>query len=287
MYKTDHFPVMYKEALDALNVQTNELYIDCNLGLGGHTSLLLERGARVIGIDADHEAIEHCRERFGKELESGTLKILHMNFSKLNEIPLEDKVAGILYDLGLNLGQLKDSARGFSFHDTGELDMRMDTTLGVNAIDLIRLLNEDQLSKLIFEYGEDPQARIFSKAIKIAVKNGKINTPSDLAEVIRKASKYPHSKLHPATRTFQALRIAVNSELDSLRESLANAIPLLKTGGRLVIISFHSLEDEIAKSLAESQQLISITKKPIEASLDEVEKNPPSRSAKMRIYEKQ
>jgi len=286
MYSMEHFSVLKKEAIEALNIQKGSWYIDCNLGMGGHTSLILERGGCVIGIDADEDAIEHCRTRFSKEIENGTLKLVRTNFSKINEISSTEPIAGILYDLGLNIGQLKESKRGFSIADETELDMRIDKDLGVKAWDLINALNEDQLSRLIFEYGEDPQAKSFARAIKIALKDGKIKTSADLADVIKKASRYPVSKIHPATRTFQALRIAVNSEFDSLRESLIRAIPLLVPGGRLVIISFHSLEDEIAKKLAESPNLNSLTKKPIVPSDEEINLNPPSRSAKLRIYEK-
>lgn len=284
----EHTPVLLEEAISSLQIKSGGTYIDCNLGMGGHTRKILGQGGIVYGIDIDENAIEICKSRFPNEILSKKLLLINKNFANIDKIGLsENSVDGILYDLGTSMHQLWDEEKGFSFKDETVMDMRMDKDLGVTANDLVKMLSEDQLSKLIFEYGEDPQAKRFAKAIKNLYARSKTDPKAfEVAEAIKMASAYKTSRIHPATRTFQALRIAVNSELDNLRESLNKATLLLKPKGRLAIISFHSLEDKIAKNLAESPSLIQITRKPIVPSLKEVDENPSSRSAKLRIYEK-
>ncbi len=287
-----HVPVLLNEAVEGLNVKNGGLYIDCNLGGGGHTAKILELGGNVLALDIDKSAIEYCTDRFSSEMRSGKLKIFKSNFKDIKRVTKEagwkeSEIDGVLYDLGLSTFQIKQSARGFSFEDQTELDMRMDQELGVRAIDLLIVLSEDELASLILDYGDEPQAKIFAKAIKklIKQKDGKI-TAFQLAEVVKNSSKYRASRLHPATRVFQALRIAVNSELSSFESSVQDAADLLRTGGRLSIITFHSLEDRIAKSINDRSDLKNLLKKPIVASKEEVERNSSSRSAKLRIYEK-
>jgi 16S rRNA (cytosine1402-N4)-methyltransferase len=287
-----HIPVLLNEAVEGLNVKKDGKYIDCNLGGGGHTAKILEHDGSVLALDIDKSAIEYCKDKFSSEIRSGKLKIFKSNFKDIKKVAKEarwkeSEIDGILYDLGLSTFQIKQSARGFSFEDQTEIDMRMDEELGVRAIDLLIVLSEDELASIIMDYGDEPQAKIFAKAIKKLVKqkNGKV-TAFELAEVIRSSSKYRVSRLHPATRVFQALRIAVNSELSNFESSVQDAADLLKTGGRLAIITFHSLEDKIAKSLKSRSDLKYMLKEPIVASQEEVERNSSSRSAKLRIYEK-
>src|SRR3989338_3987533 len=228
-----HKSVLLNESVAYLKVEKGLRYIDCTLGGGGHTAEILRAGGIVLGLDVDEYAVRHCEKRFEKE------------------IRWEDRqVSGILYDLGVSTFQLKNEERGFSFTDKGHLDMRMDETLSVTANDLIYALSEGELSDLIRDYGEDPQHKKFAKAIKDLAKKARGTIRAeDLANVIKNNSVYKSGRINPATRVFQALRIAVNSELESLKESLRQAPALLKPEGRLVIISFHSLEDKIVKDL--------------------------------------
>ncbi len=287
-----HTPVMLKEAIEALNIEEGKNYIDCNLGGGGHTAEILKQGGNVLAFDVDENAIKHCKERFSKEIEGGLLKIANRNFKDIAEVAKENdleegSVSGILYDLGTSTFQLKEEKKGFSFDDRTELDMRMDNSLSVCAYDLLVVLSEKEIEKLILAFGEEPQARKYAKVMKDAVKaSGKKLLASELADLIKKSSRYSHSRIHPATRVFQALRIAVNSELENLRLSIERATPLLCSKGRLVVISFHSLEEDIVKEIAGSHpDLIQIVETLVPTNL-EVEMNPSSRSAKMRVFER-
>ena len=244
-----HISVLLNEAVEGLNVKKNGKYIDCNLGGGGHTAKILELGGNVLALDIDESAVEYCRDKFSSEIRSGHLKIAKANFKRIRHVAKEhgwkgSEIDGVLYDLGLSTFQIKQSAKGFSFEDRTELDMRMDSQLGVKAIDLLVVLPESDLTSIISDYGDEPQAKIFARAIKKLVKQkGREITAFQLAEVIKNSSRYRVSRLHPATRVFQALRIAVNSELSNLESSVEDAADLLKVGGRLSIITFHSLED--------------------------------------------
>lgn len=281
----EHKPVLLQEAIDALQITQGEKYIDCNFGGGGHTAEILKRGGKVLAFDVDKQAIEFGRNKFRKEIENRSLALVNANFREIDNVAKEkgwekETVSGILYDLGLSTFQLKKEGKGFSFEDQEILDMRMDDNLSVKASDLLVVLPEKDLADLFYKFGEDPQSRVFAKAIKAYVKSrsGPFSA-KEIAQVIQKSSKYSHSKINPATRVFQALRIAVNSELENLQQSLDRAIALLKPGGRIVIISFHSLEDGIAKKFTRSPEFIT-------PSLEEMESNPSSRSAKMRVYTK-
>ncbi|PJA41328.1 16S rRNA (cytosine(1402)-N(4))-methyltransferase [candidate division WWE3 bacterium CG_4_9_14_3_um_filter_34_6] len=301
-----HESVLLKESIDSLNVRRGEFYIDCNLGGGGHTAEILKRGGIVLGIDLDLNAIDFCTKRFEKEIKEKRLIIVNENFVNIRKVANENDwkdgtVSGIIYDLGLSTFQIKEEGNGFSFTDDSAFDMRMDKSLGIKAYDLLLALSEKELTQIIAEYGEDPQAKWYAKVLKRAVKNAKRElSAKELADLIKKSSKYTKSKIHSATRVFQAFRIAVNSELENLRQSLDGATPLLKDSGRLVIISFHSLEDKIAKNLAGSpeekneekdikdlsRRLSAVDPNPISPSSSEINRNPSSRSAKMRVFEK-
>ena len=259
-----HIPVLLKEVLEALEIKPGEKYIDCTYGGGGHFRGIQKAGGIVLGIDQDPEA---------KAPVQG-------NFAHLKEIALQagfDQVAGILFDLGVSSHQLEMDYRGFSFNKEAKLDMRMDQTAGLTAADLINAGSEKELANLFFKYGEERESRKIAKAI---VLNRPIETTNDLAEIILKVShRSRNDRTHPATRVFQALRIAVNDELASLEEALPQALELLKPGGKLTVISFHSLEDRIVKNFMKKSLLI-------RPSLEEIKINPRARSGKLRIMEK-
>lgn len=288
-----HKSVLLKEAVDFLNVKKGERYIDATLGGGGHTREILRKGGVVLGIDQDPAALNFVKGSFEKEIEKGSLKIIHGNFSQLKEISVKEdfrEIAGILLDLGTSNWQLEEQERGFSFSKEAPLDMRMSPDLAVTAKDLVNALNEGELYELFTKYGEESFARPIARAIvtyRIKVSK-QIETTRELSELIERVVGR-REKIHPATRVFQALRIAVNDELNSLREVLPQAVSLLKNEGRLVVISFHSLEDRIVKEFFkehEGKELKVLTKKPLVASEEEVKENPKARSAKLRTAEK-
>ncbi|MCH7541310.1 16S rRNA (cytosine(1402)-N(4))-methyltransferase RsmH [Patescibacteria group bacterium] len=296
--ETTHKSVLYKEALWELAIKPGRVYIDSTLDGGGHTKGILEQGAKVLAIDIDPQTLKHAAKDFS--LKSSTenetlvarddkLTVVHGNFANIREIAQIFRVwetPGILFDLGLSSDQLQDAKRGFSFSKAGPLDMRMDPTLKVTAADLINGLNEGELNDLFNKYGEDRSSRRIARAIVAARVKGKIDTTLDLAKVIESVSSRKE-KIHPATRIFQALRIVVNDELNNLKKGLEGAVPLLEKNGRLVVISFHSLEDRIVKDFFRAKRdLEIITKKPITASTKEVLENPRARSAKMRVAQK-
>lgn len=306
-----HIPVMPKESIEFLKVQKNHWYIDCNLGGGGHTELILQAGGKVIGIDLDADAIHEVAKNhqltvtnrnYHLQAYSENLIIYQSNFSEIDEVIKEIKkntnqeltdlkISGILFDLGVSTHQLDEGIRGFSFSKDAPLDMRMDSSFGASAKDLVNGLYEKELAEVFTKYGEENFARPIAKKIVEYRKNKFIESTSELAKVVASAKRFsPGDKIHPATQVFQALRIAVNDELNSLEEALPKAFELLEPIGRLVVISFHSLEDRIVKNIfknLEQQKLATIlTDKPIETSEEESIQNPKSRSAKLRIIEK-
>ena len=295
----EHRSVLYKEVLEALSVKPSEIYVDATLNGGGHTKGILSLGGKVVGIDLDSQAIKRVAKTFSLKVatedekiigESKSLIVAQGNFAELREIVSKFGVwdtPGILFDLGLSSFQLDDKARGFSFSKPGPLDMRFDPTLAVTAADLINGLNEGELHELFAKYGEEYASRSIARAIVEARVKERIETTTQLVDVINKVVRR-REKIHPATRVFQALRIAVNDELNNLKKGLEEAATLLKVNGRLVVISFHSLEDGIVKRfLAERRDFKSLTKKPIVPTEEEIFHNPRARSAKMRIAEKQ
>lgn len=283
-----HKSVLLQETIDGLNVQTGKKYIDCTLGAGGHTAEIVKRGGVVLGIDQDSDALDEAK----RNLTGLPVTIVYGNFAHLLTIARENgfgKVGGVLFDIGVSSHQLESAERGFSFLQDSPLDMRMDTNLQVTAADLVNGLTKGELAELFLKYGEEKFAHRIAQNIARQREKGPITTTKELADIIYRS--YPvKGKIHPATRVFQALRIAVNDELHSLEEVLPQALELLESNGRIAVISFHSLEDRIVKNVfkgfAESGLGKIITDKPIEPSLSEQEENKRSRSAKLRIFEK-
>src|SRR5882724_774372 len=251
----EHLPVMTAEVIDGLNVSRGGIFIDCTVGLGGHTHAILTAAAdaRVIGIDRDPEALEIARNRLSKEVSRVTL--VRGNFNGIKQIlanqPQElatEGASGILADLGVSSLQLNRAERGFSFRSDADLDMRMDQTAGEKAADILQNLGEEELADLIFAYGEERGSRRIARAVARAREKSPITTTKELADIVVRALHIKgYWKVHPATKTFQALRIAVNDELSGLEQFVSDAIDCLKANGRLAIISFHSLEDRIIK----------------------------------------
>jgi 16S rRNA (cytosine1402-N4)-methyltransferase len=288
-----HTPVMLNEVVKYLDPKPGKIFVDCTLGTGGHSEIILRLGAKVIGIDQDEEVLKIAKSRlsiFGERI-----LFIHDNFKNLdvilNNLNIKS-VDGIIYDLGLSSYQLERAERGFSFQKEGPLDMRMDRSIKVKASDLINSLSEKQLSEIIWAYGEDRWAKkIAKKIVFFREREGGIDTTSKLVKVINSAvPKSNTQSIHPATRTFQAFRIAVNNELSSLEKSLEKAKNLLNPGGRLVVISFHSLEDRIVKhkfkEWEKSSPLVKIiSKKPLSPSFEEIKANPRARSAKFRVIQ--
>jgi len=292
-----HTSVMPKEALEMLNLPKGGVAVDGTLGLAGHSLLMaqvLGPQGHLIGIDRDSASLGLAQ----KSLVSLELKIdlLQGNFCKVDEILAVLKVSavdGILLDLGISSVQLDDEARGFAFRFEGPLDMRMDSQGGgVSAADLVNSLKEAELEKIIWEFGEERFARRIAGSIVMNRSKAKITTTKQLSDIILRAlpKGYTRGRIHPATRTFQALRIAVNEELEVLSRGIDTSFKMLKKGGRLCVISFHSLEDRIVKnkfkSLAVEQVGDILTKRPLVASEEECASNPRSRSAKMRGIER-
>lgn len=305
MATSHHIPVLLEETMDALNVQPGGRYIDCTIGGGGHAVAILERsapGGQLLGIDADPVAIEIARERLAPY--KGSYLLVNENFRHLEDICKTHNfwpVHGILFDLGLSSLQLEDG-RGFSLQRDAPLDMRLNPQQNLTAADLVNNLPEQELADLLERYGEEHRSHQIARLI---VRNRPIKTSVQLAALVEEAVGAARGCLHPATKTFQALRIAVNSELENLESALPQAVDVLGFGSRLVVISFHSLEDRIVKQFLyrESQGCICppgtpvcicghkpalkvVAKKVIRPSLAEKIANPRSRSAKMRVGER-
>jgi 16S rRNA (cytosine1402-N4)-methyltransferase len=309
-----HVPVLLKEAIDFLAVQRGGTYLDATVGLGGHSYEIAKRlGApgHLIGFDKDPAALNVARMKLvpvvGRQslvvgesvperlttndqrqgLDWPLITLIHGSFADLVNDQRPATIDGILADLGVSSLQIGDAARGFSFQADGPLDMRMNPMSGDTAEQVVNHLDERELADVIYEFGEERRSRRIARAI---VRSRPIRTTKQLVEVISTAARsMKHERIHPATRTFQALRIFVNRELDDLKALLEAAPRVLKPGGRLVVISFHSLEDRIVKDALRSgkdKYFRLLTKKPLIASEDEIERNPRSRSAKMRAAER-
>ena len=288
-----HEPVLKKEIIEALNITKGKKYIDCTLGDGGHSIEILKRGGSVLGLDINEESLSRATDRIKKEGLGSEFTPALGNFKKIEQLANSNnfsQVDGILYDLGYSSYQLDESEIGLSFQKDNPLDMRLDTTLGVTAADLINALPEKQLAELIFRYSQEALARKFVRAIVNARSLKKIETTKQLADLLASQSPlgYEKGRIHPATRTFQALRIVVNDELENLAQSLPQASRLLLPGGFLIVISFHSMEDKLVKQFSQSAgpNIKMVTKKPIMPSDEEITRNVRSRSARMRILEK-
>lgn len=289
-----HTPVLMEEVLEGLAVETGKLYIDATLGGGGHTLELVKRGGIVLGIDADSDAIEHATTRLeaeGKEQDwKGSWTLVQGNFRDIGTIARTHgfaEVSGILMDLGVSSFQLDTAEKGFSYRFLeGPLDMRLDRSQGETASEYIKSASEEDLYEIFTKYGEEERSRAIVHALIRSRQVKKITTVGQLLQCIDKAIGSTSDKYAVYSRIFQALRIYVNDEFGALREALSTANELLVSGGRLAIISFHSLEDRIVKQSMRDGSWKSISKKPILADPREVTINKRARSAKLRIVEK-
>ncbi len=288
-----HIPVLLPEVMHFLKINENGLYVDGTLGSGGHTIAMLKKGARVIAIDQDEDAIARAKRRIRRELGDipDRFKVVHENHENIDVVldALGIKaIDGILLDLGVSSEQLDYPERGFSFRFDAPLDMRMDASLKVTAADLINGLTKDELVELFVTYGEVYKPLKIASAIVRARVEKRIDTTQELANIIAKAYRRGwNRKIHPATQVFQALRIAVNNEYRSLERVLNVSINYLKIGARIAVISFHSIEDRQVKvAFSENELLLPITRKPVVAGQDEMEANPRARSAKLRVAER-
>ena len=305
-----HIPVLLQECIENLNIDPEGIYLDGTLGLGGHSFEIASRlkGGRLICIDRDETAIKRAGKRLAPFGDKVTL--IHGNFSDAAEL-LDNaginSVDGMLFDLGVSSPQLDEAERGFSYMNDAPLDMRMDTSCGITAYDLVNSWDKSRLEHILFDYGEERYARRIVSAIVSRREEKPIETTLELADIIRSAMPAAalREKQHPAKRTFQAVRIAVNDELGAVRQMMETAPDKLSKGGRLCTISFHSLEDRIVKSGIAArengctcpreapictcgfvQTLKSVCRKPILPSEEEIKRNPRSRSAKLRVAER-
>ncbi len=309
MSQSIHTSVLYQECLDALNIKSDGVYIDATFGRGGHSRGILDSlhaPGRLIAFDRDPSAIEYANQHFSER----NFKIIHSEFAAMADVPeVQDeqgKVDGILMDLGVSSPQLDEAERGFSFMRDGPLDMRMDTSKGMTAEQWLATADEQDISQVIKEYGEEK----FGKRIAHAIVQTRAHTPIthtlQLANIISDAMPVKDKHKHPATRTFQAIRIYLNSELDQVRDGLKAAVTMLKPGGRLAVISFHSLEDRLVKRFMKEQskgknvpanlpitqaeidadKVLRLIGRAIKASEEELTHNTRSRSAVLRIAEK-
>ena len=304
-----HKSVLLLETISSLNLKENDIIVDATLGYGGHSSYILDRIKKgyLFAFDQDSEAIRHSTNRLSK---IGTnFTIIKSNFSnmkeKLNELGV-DKVDGILFDLGVSSPQLDDKERGFSYHQDAKLDMRMDQSQSFSAYDVVNSYSKEELSKIFKKYGEDKFANNIAKKIVEYRDNKPIETTLELVEIIKSAvpMKFRLDK-HPARQIFQAIRIEVNHELDVIEPALEQALSLLKVGGRVAVITFHSLEDRLVKNYFKEKCMVDsklkgmpnipidylpdfelVTHKPILPSNLEIEENPRARSAKLRVIQR-
>lgn len=299
-----HISVLLDECIDNLNLKDDSVIVDCTLGFGGHSSEILKRipNGYLYSFDQDINAIEYSQERLSKV--GSNFKIIKSNFKnikdELRKLGIE-KVDGILYDLGVSSPQLDEGDRGFSFHENARLDMRMDKNNPMDAYKVVNTYSYDKLKEIIYKYGEEKYASSIARNV---INNRPIETTLELVEIIKQSvpEKYRREK-HPARKTFQAIRIEVNDELNVLKESLKSALDLLTIGGRVCVITFHSLEDKICKDIFKSVSEVDDTLKhlpvipkeympkyrivkTIKPSVDEIKQNKRARSAKLRIIEK-
>ena len=303
-----HFPVLLREAVDALNIQAGGVYVDATLGRGGHSSEILRRvgsAGRLIAFDRDPRAVELGLERFKGD---ARVDVVHSQFSLMENVLTGalafGSVDGILMDLGVSSPQLDQAERGFSFMRDGVLDMRMDTSRGQSAAEWLDVVDEKDLVSVLFELGEEKFARRIARAIILSRAESKIESTLQLAKIVAEATPRKDKHKHPATRTFQAIRLHVNQELIEVSKALPQALRMLKTGGRLAVISFHSLEDRIVKRfirkhstpnlppknipVKESDYLTPLVAvgKAIKPSSAEIAENPRSRSSVLRVAER-
>ena len=286
-----HQPVMVSEVMNSLITDPNGVYLDATVGGGGHALVLLERvseAAILIGIDRDDEAIETARNRL---VDYGTrVRLIHGSFSKISEILIREEVdslQGALFDLGVSSHQLDVPERGFSFSKDGPLDMRMDRRQKLDASRVINTYPEKDLANIFYIYGEERQSRKIARSIVQDRQKKSITTTGELEKIIWRCMPGRRGGIHPATRTFMALRVYVNQELDELSSAMESIVDYLKEGARLVVLSYHSLEDRLVKNFMRSNSQVEvICRKPIMPSLEEIRTNPRARSARMRVAQK-
>jgi 16S rRNA (cytosine1402-N4)-methyltransferase len=286
-----HLPVLMREVIDLLSIVEGGTYVDATIGLGGHSEAILQRvgkEGRVIGVDRDAEALRMT----GEKLQDSRLTLKKGRFSELESLLASQDVAqvdGLIFDLGVSMMQLKDLKRGFSFHSPERLDMRMDAAAGLSAWDVVNRYSEKDLIRILKEYGEEHAAHRIARAIVSQRGKKSVDTCAELEDIVFRAAGR-RGKVHPATKTFQALRIEVNQEIRELEEGLASSLKILKSGGRLCVISYHSLEDRTVKNFirdnAKEGTLRPLLKKPVTPTLEEIRENPSSRSAKLRGAER-
>ena len=290
--KTVHKPVLLEEGLGFLQVRPGEKYIDATVGEGGHSFEIAKRGGLVLGIDRDPKILAEARRRMREGRVQAQVKLVRGNFDRIDKLAEENgftKVGGVFFDLGVSSWQLERSGRGFSFRGDEPLDMRVDPALSVTAADLLNGLSKHELEKLLQKFGEEERASQLASALVRARSLKSFATTLDLVRVVERVRRR-WGRRHPATKVFQALRIAVNDEIENLRSALPRAFGVLGGKGRLVVISFHSLEDREVKRFfrrsSKSHLGKILTERPVLPGRGEVAENPRSRSAKLRVIEK-
>ena len=295
-----HSPVLLEESIDFLITNPSGKYIDATFGRGGHSRKILDsisKDGELVALDKDIEAIRFAKENF----KDNNFSIKHAGFEDLDSINIAKQADGILFDFGLCSTHYDDPSRGFSFSEAGPLDMRIDQRQTKKLEDLLQTVDHETLANIIYQYGDEKESRKISQAIINSYKDGRILNTIDLAEVIKKSKTRLPNKIHPATQTFQALRIYLNDEINNLRAGLNKSKDLLKTGGRIVCISFHSLEDRSVKQSFAPKRIsypkeiplnnevikeFKVVAKKIKPSASELQRNKRSRSAIMRVFEK-
>ena len=304
----EHRPVLLNEVLQGLNIRADGCYVDCTFGRGGHCRSILEllnEEGRLFAIDKDPEAIRSVSEDLSSDKR---FSLIHGSFTMLNKIVenshLQHRINGILFDLGVSSPQLDNPERGFSFRSDGRLDMRMDNSAGLTAAEWIMTANESEIVKVLIQYGEERFARKIARAIIITRSKTDISTTRQLADLIAATVPFRENDKHPATRSFQAIRIFINRELEEIEQALSQTIDILAEGGRLVVISFHSLEDRIVKRFMRNQARgdnypaeipipklfirpkLKVIGKTVYPDQTEIDRNPRARSAVLRIAER-
>lgn len=293
-----HVPVMLQEVLDSLKLAPGQIIVDATLGTGGHSLEILKRitpGGRLIGIDRDENSLAICRQRLVEF--KGSTEFVHANFVDLDQVLAGlgiENIDGIVFDLGISSYQLHDAQRGFSFQEEGPLDMRLDKSSYICAYDLVNNLNENEISQMLWNFGQERWHNRIAHLLVQERRNEPISTTKQLAGLVMRAipHRYRRSyyRIHPATRTFQAVRIAVNRELEILENAVKKAVDILRKQARICVISFHSLEDRAIKhtfrALAADGLIDIITAKPLTPGFGEIEVNPSSRSSKFRVAER-
>lgn len=289
---TSHVPILAPRIVEALSTAPGARdgwIVDATLGGGGHAALLLEAGCRVLGVDQDAAAIARARTRFAREIDEGRLELVHARFSEIAELLRARPITGLMADLGFSSDQIDDPERGLSFLREGPLDMRLDPSRGISCAEYLKRVPAKELADVLWRYGEERFSRRIANVLTEKIReSGPPRTTTELAEWISRAmpGAARHGRIHPATRSFQALRIFLNDELEELEGLLSRVILEVKPPGRVAILSFHSLEDREVKRRFREEGFRPLTKKPVEPDEEEVRRNPRARSAKLRIAER-